>query len=169
MRIYRSYQDLMAAVLEGALEPVYISNLMYHVRTSYSRLRKLVSSAISLGLLEKEGRYYRTSRKGKEFLKVYWRMKELLGEVKEEGEVEPEVMEEAKRIVEAVKEKDLREKRLKLQGRSRKGILAAAYYIAAKKRGLKVSCERLSLMFNVSANTIRSILKIMKEYVEYGV
>ena len=70
---YRSRTDIAAAILEIALEGSIKTKIMYKAFLSFPQLKEYLSVLEERGLLEHiaTDREYRTTEKGKQFLKMY--------------------------------------------------------------------------------------------------
>ena len=70
---YRSRTDIAAAILEIALEGSIKTKIMYKAFLSFPQLKEYLSVLEEKGLLEHiaTDREYRTTEKGKQFLKMY--------------------------------------------------------------------------------------------------
>lgn len=70
---YRSRTDIVAAILEIAADGVIKTRIMYKAFLSFPQLKEYLSILIERELLEydEEERIYITTDKGKQFLKMY--------------------------------------------------------------------------------------------------
>ena len=70
---YRSRTDIAAAILEIALEGAIKTKIMYKAFLSFPQLKEYLALLEERGLLEHlvSDHEYRTTEKGKEFLKMY--------------------------------------------------------------------------------------------------
>jgi predicted transcriptional regulator len=70
---YRSRTDIAAAILEIALDGAIKTKIMYKAFLSFPQLKEYLSVLEERGLLEHiaTDREYRTTDKGKQFLKMY--------------------------------------------------------------------------------------------------
>ncbi len=70
---YRSRTDIAAAILEIALESAIKTKIMYKAFLSFPQLKEYLAVLEEKGLLEHiaTNREYRTTDKGKQFLKMY--------------------------------------------------------------------------------------------------
>lgn len=70
---YRSRMDIAAAILEIALGGAIKTRIMYRAFLSFPQLKEYLELLLDGGLLEHkpEERLYRTTEKGKQFLKMY--------------------------------------------------------------------------------------------------
>lgn len=70
---YRSRTDIAAAILEIALEGSIKTKIMYKAFLSFPQLKEYLAVLEEKGLLEhiEIDREYRTTEKGKQFLKMY--------------------------------------------------------------------------------------------------
>ena len=79
---YRSRTDIAAAILKSAIEEngAGMTRIMYNSFLSFNQIKEYLSLLVTSGLLEyHEGnRKYKTTIKGKRFLKLYENVDELL-------------------------------------------------------------------------------------------
>ena len=79
---YRSRTDITAAILKSAIEEngAGMTRIMYNSFLSFNQIKEYLSLLVTNGLLEyHEGnRKYKTTNKGKRFLKLYENVDELL-------------------------------------------------------------------------------------------
>jgi predicted transcriptional regulator len=78
---YRNKIDIFASILALASEKgVRLTKLMYLTYTSYAQIKNLLKLLIDNGMLEydKDGRIYKRTKKGCQFLEVYRQMQELV-------------------------------------------------------------------------------------------
>jgi predicted transcriptional regulator len=80
---YRSRTDIIAQILEVALEGVTKTRIMYGAYLSYQQLEEYVGVLVQNGLLEHipEERTFVTTLKGREFLKSYEHLNGLSGKM----------------------------------------------------------------------------------------
>ncbi len=78
---YRSTSDIFASILESATEKgARLTKLMYLTFTSYIQIKHFLKLLIDHGLLEYDDnqRFYRTTKKGLQYLDLYRQMEELV-------------------------------------------------------------------------------------------
>lgn len=75
--------DLIHDVLSAASGGAIKTHIMYGVVLSHTLVNKYLNLLMEQGLIAKEGRRYRTTKKGLEFQETYKAMKSLLGESEE--------------------------------------------------------------------------------------
>ncbi|MGI0037370.1 MAG: winged helix-turn-helix domain-containing protein [Nitrososphaera sp.] len=70
---YRSRTDIAAAILEIALEGAIKTKIMYKAFLSFPQLKEYLGVLLEKGLLEHNAaeQKYRTTDKGKQYLKLY--------------------------------------------------------------------------------------------------
>ena len=74
----RAFYDLIAEVCEVAREEVTVTVFVYEARLGGLQYRRLVVQAVSLGLIEKAGNMYRTTKRGETCLTTYRNLRKLL-------------------------------------------------------------------------------------------
>ncbi|MEM2211529.1 MAG: winged helix-turn-helix domain-containing protein [Nitrososphaerales archaeon] len=73
----RSRLDVIAAILEAALYGEKKTRIVYHANLNFKLIKKLLPILINKGLIEQAGNGYKTTEKGKAYLKHYKEIKEL--------------------------------------------------------------------------------------------
>lgn len=70
---YRSRTDIAAAILEISLEGAIKTKIMYKAFLSFPQLKEYLGVLVEKGLLEHDAtvQQYRTTDKGKQYLKMY--------------------------------------------------------------------------------------------------
>jgi predicted transcriptional regulator len=78
---YRSRTEIYASILESATEKgIGLTKIMYANFLSYNQVKYFLKLLIDHGLLEydKTQRFYRTTKRGFQYLELYRQMEELL-------------------------------------------------------------------------------------------
>lgn len=77
---YRSRTEIVASILDAAVDPTTKTKIMYKAYLSYSQLKEYLSVLIENHLLEfnEAELKYRTTAKGKRFLDTYSQMGEMV-------------------------------------------------------------------------------------------
>lgn len=78
---YRSRPEIFASILQsGAEKGIGLTKVMYVNFLSYNQVKYFLKLLIDNGMLEydKTQRFYRTTKKGFQYLELYRRMEELL-------------------------------------------------------------------------------------------
>jgi len=78
---YRHPFTILVDILKAtAFEPLLLTHVMYKANVNVSALKPKLEYLIDLGMLEKDGKKYRTTAKGHEVLKKYRQLRELFGQ-----------------------------------------------------------------------------------------
>jgi predicted transcriptional regulator len=77
---YRSTEDILVAMLETATGGALKTRIMYKAVLSFPRLNEYLKLLLDLGMLEyiDNEKIYNTTEKGKQFLKTYKKMSEMV-------------------------------------------------------------------------------------------
>jgi predicted transcriptional regulator len=71
--VKRRRVEIVAAILNSAVDGVKKTRIMQNANLSYSLLEKYLGETIGLGFLQFDNESYATTEKGREFLEVYLR------------------------------------------------------------------------------------------------
>ena len=71
-----------ATIIETSLEPVLMTDIVYNTRLNFKLARKYLDHFIKNGLIsfDLKTKTYKSEEKGKEFLELFYRVRELYGE-----------------------------------------------------------------------------------------
>lgn len=77
---YRSTEDILVGMLEAATGGALKTRIMYKTILSYPRLNEYLKVLLDSGMLEYvwEDKIYNTTEKGKQFLKMYKKLAEMV-------------------------------------------------------------------------------------------
>ena len=153
--------DILASALGGGAK---LSTLLYGSSLSSGRLQRLLPLLMAAGLLTKDEGGYATSEKGKEYMKLYQQLMALFS-IGSGGSaiLDPALLQRSSDLVDLVKKMDREKGFLRLEGRGRTALQAAAYYILANREAMPFTLYDASRLFGVSVTPVRNAKKLIDE------
>ena len=141
-----------------------MTTLLYGSSLSSGRLQQLLPLMMAADLLVKNEDGYATTEKGKAYLKTYGGLKSMFSFSPSGGAVlDPALVQRASELVDVVKKDDKERGLLKLEGRTRVALQAAAYYMLANREGIPFTLYNASRLFGVSITPIRRAKRLIEE------
>jgi len=119
---------------------------------------------MAAGLVTRGEHGYTITEKGRSYLKLYSELTSLFSISTSGGAVlDPALVQKASDLVDLVRRTDKEKGLLKLEGRSRTVLHAAAYYILANREAMQFTLYDASRLFGVSVTPVRNAKKLIEE------
>ena len=161
---YRSRMDVVADILASAMGgKAKLTTLLYGSSLSSGRLHQLLPLMLAADLLTKDESGYATTEKGKAFLKLYGELKAMFSiSAVETAVLDPALVQRASDLVKSVRKIDREKGLLKLEGRPKTALQAAAYYLLANHEAMPFTLYDASRLFGVSITPVRNAKKLIE-------